>query len=127
MGTVRRWRVSIVSAGCVASLLLLWLSFEVALPWAWWVRGVALLTIPLSFFSAIAVELSLAAAKAERRPSAEQKRRRRRAAWKNAHRDVAPVASRPALYFRPLTRAWELWRAHSPEPPPHRPSHPGSR
>jgi hypothetical protein len=90
----------------------------VAPPWPWWVRAIALLAIPLSFFTAIAIELSVAASRAERDLSPEEKRLRNQAAWQGVSRDVAPLANRPVLYFRPLLRVWELWRTHPPEPPP---------
>ncbi len=109
--------VAILSVGCIATLLLLWLSFEVVPPWPWWVRAAALFAIPVSFFTAIAVELTVAAAQAERDLSPEEKRRRHRAAWASVSRDVAPLANRPERYFRPLLRAWELWRTRPLKPP----------
>jgi hypothetical protein len=117
---VRRWRVAVVSAGCVAALLLLWLSFELEPQWAWWVRTAALFAIPVSFFTAIAHELSVAASTAERELSPEERRRRRRAAWEGVSRDVAPLANRPERYVRPFLRAWELWRTHPRKRPPDR-------
>jgi hypothetical protein len=124
---VRRWRVAILSAGCVATLLLLWLSFEVAPPWPWWVRAAALFAIPLSFFTAIAVELSVAPSRAERNLSVEEKRRRHRDAWQGVSGDIALLASHPELYVRPLLRTWELWRTHPLKPPPDGPSVPVDR
>jgi hypothetical protein len=116
---VRRWQVAVVSGACVATLLLLWLSFSVASPWSWWVRAAAVVTIPVAFFTTLAIDLAKGATRAEHGLSDEERGRRRRSAEQGVAGDVAPLVNRPSLYLRPLTRAWELWRDHPPKQPPH--------
>jgi hypothetical protein len=115
---VRRRRVAIVSVGCVAALLLLWLSFAVPPPWPWWVRAAAFVAIPASFFTTIAVELSVTAARTERGLSPQEGRRRRLAAWREVAHDITPLITWPWLYVRPLHRARERWRTHPRKRPP---------
>ena len=46
IGHVRRWQVAVVSTGCIAAMMLLWLSFEVDAKWQWWMRAITIVVIP---------------------------------------------------------------------------------
>jgi hypothetical protein len=118
IGHVRRWQVAVVSIGCIAAMMLLWLSFDVDPTWQWWVRAVTIAVIPVCFFGALAVGLALDAARAEKGLSPEERQRRRQEAWQHVSHDVAPLLSRPDLFVRPVAPAWELWRSHPPEESP---------
>jgi hypothetical protein len=118
IGHVRRWQVAVVSTGCIAAMMLLWLSFEVDPKWQWWMRAITIVVIPVCFFGAIAVGLSLAAAEAEKDLSPEERQHRREEAWQHVSHDVAPLLRRPDLFVRLVGRAWELRRSHPPEESP---------